>query len=371
MLKLFLLSLLLFSELLAEEDRGDTVQSFFLNSSDFFESNAASTVFSEPPRITEQPQLGSFDENTKKKTKLEGKKKRKESDVDKKLGTKDFRTREDIIQTFGNPSDLMGKLPIESLSEQAPPSLKGLVAALNLGDEKLAEEYAVAYADYMATLQSYFNKINRVVELQNKAKKGDLSSEDLIDLPKEILDQLKRPGVVPLELKPEEVKKLLLDKEESILNLKEAIEDNSSLLNFKLALQERANPEAIARSIVEKYGLYDKSFELLIILNHPNTSNLVKVASMLSSLVSQGFDAFISPSVICIPNCRESERKVLDTLVGMQIKVVSSFKAPKELKISQDVEYLLIGSESGKVLKLSEADSEILGNIIKYSAVGL
>ena len=54
-------------------------------------------------------------------------------------------TREEIIEKFGDPSE---NRPVLG-EEDAPPELKGMLAALHIGDEKLAFEYAKMRARYM------------------------------------------------------------------------------------------------------------------------------------------------------------------------------------------------------------------------------
>lgn len=354
-----------------EDENGTTVESFFSKHENFFDSDSAATTFREPPKITSNPEFGVFNPEKARKTLLE--KIKEEREKKQKEGMKanaknDFRSREEIIEAFGKPDDLKGKLPLESLSPQAPDSLKGLVAALNVGDELLAEEYASAYADYLAKLQSYFTRINKLTELQQKARKGELSDEELASLPKGLLSELKKPGVESVDISLDEIRNLLTQKEDSLNEIKEVLEDEFSSLSIKIASQDPESAEAIAKNLIAKHGIFDKSFDLLIVLNPPTSQTAVKAGKLISNVLTTGEGRSVAPKLICVPSCNDNEKNLVNLIVGTQLPFFSSSKIANQLNVKDSIEYLLVGKESGKVLRFNDTSSEILRNIVKLGS---
>jgi len=79
-------------------------------------------------------------------------------------------TREEIVSRFGSPE---GDEPVKAI-EDAPRPFKGMMAAINAGDERLAWEYARKYTRYVRDVQAATGK---AVGLQAKA----MEIEGLVD----------------------------------------------------------------------------------------------------------------------------------------------------------------------------------------------
>ncbi|RMG43856.1 MAG: hypothetical protein D6719_02990 [Candidatus Dadabacteria bacterium] len=82
----------------------------------------------------------------------------------KALGKPDpdeLKTAEDIKEKFGDPND---PTPVYAKTD-APAPFQAMMAAMELGDQKLAFQYAKQYARYMRDFQSRTNEVSRMIEV--------------------------------------------------------------------------------------------------------------------------------------------------------------------------------------------------------------
>ncbi|MBX7145097.1 MAG: hypothetical protein K1X79_11650 [Oligoflexia bacterium] len=168
----------------------------------FFGKNAASTVFSPRVEYKVKPEIQYFpathkqseeeEELTPEQVVVSGK-----SDEAKKV---DLTNSEGIIEAFGDPGE-DDKILAE---EKAPPSYKGMMAALELGDRKLAWKYARRYARRVRELGS---RSTYIMGLTGKAferegvlpKDGWQSSPQFSEQQKLLDEDLKESGALEAE----------------------------------------------------------------------------------------------------------------------------------------------------------------------------
>lgn len=92
------------------------------------------------------------------------------SEIVKKFYPAQPKDRDSIVSEYGNPTEDRNIVP----RGDAPPEFMGMSAALNIGDEKLAFEYARAYARRMKRLQDF---VDRASEYNTLALEAEGMSE--------------------------------------------------------------------------------------------------------------------------------------------------------------------------------------------------
>jgi hypothetical protein len=138
----------------------------------FFEKDSALTVFEGKINLTAQKQAEML--MPKKSLKLKKKKEKSEAKASLKFDQnkiEDHRLaqptdKESILKTYGDPSK---PYPVAATND-APAPFKGLMAALNAGDDELAFKYALQYAKYQDEVRQ---QSNRAVAFLGQAKRKE------------------------------------------------------------------------------------------------------------------------------------------------------------------------------------------------------
>lgn len=174
-----------------------------INRDGFFGKNAASTVFSPRVEYKGKPEIQYFPASRKQEEEEElppeqvvvgG------QQAESATAKADLTSPEGIVAAFGNPAE-DDKILAE---EKAPPSYKGMMAALELGDRKLAWQYARRYARRVRELGS---RSTYIMGLTGKAferegvlpKDGWQSSPQFAEQQKLLEEDLKESGQLETE----------------------------------------------------------------------------------------------------------------------------------------------------------------------------
>lgn len=156
------------------QGRGEDARELFKEDRGFFDTDSAKTSFQPEPIRLEGPELGTFRDDIKReslkeklKRQAEEERKKEEALLAAKIGavsqqeSSELASPDDVIKKFGDP-----KLEPEVLAtKDAPKPFQGMMAALHLGDEKLAQQYARQYARFMKTTQERVTRTTNLTGL--------------------------------------------------------------------------------------------------------------------------------------------------------------------------------------------------------------
>lgn len=153
------------------QDAGSDAKELFVESKSFFPENSADSSFSPDVVYNDGPKLGEFKEDTRKETLKERLRKEAAEEeriqkalLEAKLGlnnspqaaqSKPLESPQAIISEFGNPEEE----PEIKAQDSSPKPYKAMIAALRVGDDKLAYQYAKQYARYVKGVQSNAKRI--------------------------------------------------------------------------------------------------------------------------------------------------------------------------------------------------------------------
>lgn len=174
---IFTVSLFAARTLLAEEPKetGAKVRNekntngFFENTESWFQEGDALTTFSPEMTITGAPEVGYYKEHEEKREEPEMQEGMEMQPAvmplpgqtpPKKFDAKNA-SAEQIVQEFGNPLEEAPMNPVES----APTPFKGLMAAMDSGNEDLAFQYARQYVRHIKNVQNRSRMINNFTDI--------------------------------------------------------------------------------------------------------------------------------------------------------------------------------------------------------------
>jgi len=142
----------------------------------FFPKDGALTTFSDAIELTPQKEIVLLRPKVEKAKKEDSKEATQSKEgnfareaLDKKEGDRHIeqpKTQAEILATYGDPTK---PYPVAAV-DQAPAPFKGLVAALNLGDEELAFKYAIQYARYQ---EQHHIQNQKIVGFLGQAKRKE------------------------------------------------------------------------------------------------------------------------------------------------------------------------------------------------------
>ncbi|MCS6892992.1 MAG: hypothetical protein NZO16_00235 [Deltaproteobacteria bacterium] len=354
------------------QESGSTVDSFFKTSNSFFDEESATTVFRDRPKELDGPELGQFKE-VARKTQLqkmeEERRKTEQKESEKEASQKTLRTRAEILAAFGDPSKVGKQLSLEHLPKEAPPALRAMVAALNIGDQELANEYAQAYADHFETLQGYLKTITQLTELNLKARRGEINVEQFDKLSRPLIDHLKSPAVQKVQISGEEINNVLSGDQSKLETIRDELENYTNKLGVRVALKagDLKVIEEVARQVVVENGFNDRFFDVLILVNNTAQEHIMRAASLVRSLLFSEYSNFAQPKIIFAYPLGSIERTMLAGTLETNVPIIYNGQIGKVFGVTQSVEVVLVGKETGQALRITEANPEFLRQIIKFS----
>lgn len=153
------------------QDSSSDAKELFVESKSFFPENAADSSFSPDVVYNDGPELNEFKEDARKESLKERLRKEAAEEeriqkalLEAKLGlnnsqqpaqSKTLESPQAIISEFGNPDEE----PEVKAQDSSPKPYKAMIAALRVGDDKLAYQYAKQYARYVKGVQSNAKRI--------------------------------------------------------------------------------------------------------------------------------------------------------------------------------------------------------------------
>lgn len=142
---------------------GDLVGTRGRSSGGFFERGSATSVFDRPATLNDAPQVHILNAHLPRKQEEEMAEETpvpEEKEQEKSLKDK-------LTEQYGNPDEE----PVIAAQADAPKPFKGLMEALQAGDDDLAYKYARQYARYQNNLQERILKVTNMIEYGMKSEK--------------------------------------------------------------------------------------------------------------------------------------------------------------------------------------------------------
>ena len=352
------------SDELFDEKPGATVESFFASGSQsFFSNRDAETVFQPTPVFQANFVQGEF-ENKKRLTLLEKQKleREKQKSSQDKADSKRLDSRQAIIKEFGDPALLGKTVALESLSPQSPPALKGMVAALNLGDMELAKQYAKAYSEGSETLMKYFKTLTTVMETSKAAKSGIFSGQVWDNLDEKTKKELAAPFAQTANLTKEEIIQKLneivkeRENEEAML-----LEQSNSLALAKYVLnsQNFEDHRRLAEKVLLDSGLNREGGFTIFVFLDPGSKQSKDLFSVVTAFQQTEAKNFAKVNWVCMSVCSSADFVSIDSQVNLLGKQFADALWNESVP-----GLILIGERSGRVIKLYDASAEFLRHLI-------
>lgn len=157
---------------------------------DFYRANSASTIFQEKVQLNKKPELQFFnaryvqpkDEEILTPEQLAAEKSAQDPEAQ-------LDTPEDILKAFGDPKENDKILALDN----APDSFKGMMAALQIGNEELAFDYARRYARRMRDLKARsvvgLGLIGNAMQAEGMLSKNSWADADMFAEQKRLREQ--------------------------------------------------------------------------------------------------------------------------------------------------------------------------------------
>lgn len=337
------------------ESEGGTVSSHFKGSMGFFTESSLITVFANSPESNPAPELGELQEVTaedkvKKSRNLQNHKTEEKQGLD---------NRAEIIKTFGDPSEVGKKISLEHLPKEAPPALRGFVAALNIGDRKLAEEYARAYGEYHKTLQRYLKTVADVTKAQSEIEEKGLTMEDLSKLPESVKRDLQKSVVEKVEIGLEQIKDAAL-KSNSAIN-EEDLVNPKSMLGLKHIVRSGSleDLEYAADEIIRSNEILDSGFVVFILLRNPTSAQVLRAGFLYSELVGTFNNGVVNPVIVCSEGCSSQDVATLKGFFGANV-LANNKSLADAFGQKEDFEVIIVGNTEGNTFKIFESNPRFL-----------
>lgn len=122
---------------------------FFPADVQWFEDGAASTIFQAEPEASESPNVGFYQERRVQENDFQMQHAAMNGEGKRPFDARNAKP-EDIVREFGNPNEEAPLNPVEN----APTPFKGLMAAIDSGNQDLAYQYARQYVRHLKNLQN-------------------------------------------------------------------------------------------------------------------------------------------------------------------------------------------------------------------------
>lgn len=191
----------------------------------FFEKGSATSIFDPPATLNEAPQIHILNAHLPQR---EEEAEEPETPEEEKPAEKEKSLREKLAEQYGDPD----AEPVISAQAEAPKPFKGLMEALQAGDDQLAYKYARQYARYQNNLQERLLKVTDMIQYGMK-------SEKYIPGPDEEEDDVY--GVRPLYEK--DLKEELKKSEEQAQTLVKTLDPSVQALLSQAAQDEQSEVE--------------------------------------------------------------------------------------------------------------------------------
>jgi len=143
---------------------GDLVGTRGRGSGGFFDKGSATSVFDQPATLNEAPQVHILNAHLPQRGEETEEPQTPEQE---KAAEKEKTLKERLAEQYGDPDEE----PIIAAQAEAPKPFKGLMEALQGGDDDLAYKYARQYARYQNNLQERILKVTEMLEYGMKSEK--------------------------------------------------------------------------------------------------------------------------------------------------------------------------------------------------------
>lgn len=344
------------TEIDSSKARGKTVTSFFESTPEFYTVYNPS-VFSDSPTFTEGLRVGNFENFDKLPRKLKSSKVKnlnesKSSRDSNKVPT----TAEEIKAKYGDPNELPAVDP-ESLKD-APPALKGAVAAFNAGNIELAKAYLNKYAEYHETVTEYHKFIsdytNQTLNVRQIYGKREASGT-------------KDPESQPFVEKFDAFQ--ILERAERLEpQVKGRVSDYDDLTYQKLTQSfvdtTGETLEILLEKIIDDFSLGGE-VTLDLLVNVMSSTSVPKIRDLLTVIKDLGGGVVTELNIVCYPKCldflKASVSSVIENLNGVSIQYFNV----DFLKLRKDVELVIRNSGNGEGARFIESNAMILGKVLQ------
>lgn len=345
------------------QNRGEDARELFKHSPNFFDLDSARTSFQPEPQRLDGPEWGVFNANLKReslKEKLrreeEEERKKQEALLASKMGRAEENTEltsaEDVLKRFGDPE----KEPEVLAQKDAPKPFQGMMAALQIGDEKLAQQYARQYARYMKTTQE---RVTRTTNLTGLA----MATDGTLD---ENAWGFKTASKADKELFREEIENL---RNRDATNSTELSEKAKSLIS--VALEEEKENEASPLDRAEKLGFFGAESDQIAFAREQDRKNRLRARDLdvflfirpkdeRANLAGSAFESLYQQfkqnrnlrfAVLSVGLSSESDRDVFRSITGLSLPIVDGSALAKELDVADSATVVFVSRSSGKAVK--------------------
>lgn len=321
----------------------------------FYASNSASTIFQNKAKIKEKPPIEFF--NARLVIPEDETPAAAPGSTEKEPTKAELQSPEGILKAFGSPTEDDKILALE----HAPDSFKGMMAALQIGDQELAWQYARRYARRMRELK---DRNMTTVGLIGKAmvREGMLAPDSWAGSPQyseqqKLLDQdLKSGGLV----NEEATRIAALDpKAREFLEKAQAAEEqnaNPKVENAGAATQEQPLTEEqqraqIRQSLTGKIPVDPKGEVLVFFFFRPYDRGSLEmvpdVESLYRAIATEGGVTFLASG---LESMTPQEVTAFRTQSNTTFPIKNAQRAAKEFGISQAPTVAFISPNTGKAV---------------------
>lgn len=349
------------------QNQGDDARELYKENPGFFDSDSARTSFQPEPENLSGPEFGVFNANLKRES-LKEKLKREEEEERKKeeallnarMGAApqeesgELASTQDVLKKFGNPNEE----PEVLATKDAPKPFQGMMAALHLGDEKLAKDYARQYAKYMRTTKE---RALRTANLAGLAMATDGSidetsqfwntaTEEEKNLFKDDIEALKQADALSkgeLSDKAKELIKLAIEEEDvEPKNYPVQVAEKKGYLGTK---EEQI---AFAREQHRKAALRDQKGEIDVFLfvNTKQDESLFAAGYMERVFQSIKSDKRVRFAALSLGLDSESDRELFRIRGSIEYPIIAGNDIAKDLKVTRAPTIAFVSKNSGKVV---------------------
>lgn len=347
------------------ENRGEDAREHFKDVKSFFDSDSARTSFQPEPERLDGPEWGVFNANLKReslKEKLrreeEEERKKEEALLAAKMGgapaqeNTELASAEDVRKKFGDPE----KEPEVLAQKDSPKPFQGMMAALQVGDEKLAQQYARQYARYMKTTQERVSRTTNLTGLA-MATDGRVDKDSWAwSMASEAEKELFKDEVATLNEADPVSKQELSDKAKNLIRL--ALEEDDKPKTASKVDQAEAKgflgtPEeqvSFARTQHRKSAIRDSKGEVDVFLfvDVKNRDSLFTAAHVERVFRKIQSDERIRFAALSVGFVSESDRQLFRKQGQLSYPVIDGSDLSKTMNISRLPSLVLVARNSGK-----------------------
>jgi len=347
------------------QNQGDDARELYKENPGFFDSDSARTSFQPEPENLAGPEFGVFNANLKRES-LKEKLKREEEEERKKeealLAAKmgavpqqdqsELASKDDVLKKFGDPKEE----PEVLATKDAPKPFQGMMAALHLGDETLAKEYARQYARYMKTTRERVVRTSNLASLamatdgaiDESSQAWSIASEAEKNLFKEDIEALKSVDAVS--------KHELSDKAKELLKLATEEEDNPKTIypvqeaENKGFLGSKEEQIAFARRQHGKTPLKDSEIDVFVFVNTKQEESLFAAGYIERVFQNIKSNDKVRFAALSFGLDSEPDRELFRTRSQISYPIISGNDLARDLKIQRAPSIVFVAKNSGKAV---------------------